>query len=368
MADSSKKKSANLAAALAAFSLPRGLPKASPQPRKKRNRRQPAGGSKLLPKGLPSSRAGVSLRQSVDFWDPYGKVRAPPSSSSLGHFTTINGNVKKSFTVGSTNRYLVVQWTPSGSKGFTFLYTPSATGANVPIEHLFTTQMGYDVTAVRPLRLASYLSNQSKWKEGSIDTLMVPEPLLMDTAFVGNLFVTNTFALSCDSVVSLHNKSLNITADQLKKKRFVHGPASFTGYNHYFDYPGGNAADQHVVGSKSYAMSTLVIRFNAVVGTTNDPNVQNYMVQLYCQDACRYPAEHAFASHSAAQAVAKSSVMDTINQMGAIVTEHGSIAHDVFESGLGIAAGRYGPSIAARAGMGEMFGEALMLAGLPIGL
>lgn len=366
MADSSKKKSANLAAALAAFSLPRAGPKAAARPRPKRNRK-PAG-SNRLPKGLPSSKPGVSLRQSVDFWDPYGKVRAPPSSTSLGHFTTINGSVKKSFTVGSTARYLVVQWTPSGSKGFTFLYTPVPSGANVSIEHIYTSQMGYDATAVRPLRLSCYLSNQSKWREGSIDALMVPEPLLMDAAFVGNAFVTNAFALSVDSAISIHNKSLNITADLLKKRRFVHGPASFNGYNSYFDYPGGNAYDQHISGSKSYAMSTLVIRFNAVVGTTIDPNVQNYMLQTYCQDAVRYPADHAFASHAAAQPIAKSTVMDTINSMGAIVTEHGSIAHDVFESGLGLAAGRYGPSIAARAGMGEMFGEALMVAGLPFGL
>jgi len=367
MAGSNNKKSANLAAAIAAFSPPRGNPPRA-GPSRRRNRKRPGGASRQA--GKQPKGTNLSLRQSVDFWDAYGKTRAPPSSTSLGHFTTINGQVKMNMVVGTAARYLVYHWTPSGSKGFIYTYTPSPTsGALVPIEQIYTTQMGYDVTAVRPLRLSLHMANQSKFLEGSIDVLCLPEPLTMDLAFSGNNNITNTFAMAVENAVKIHQKSQNIPAKALSKKRFVLGPASFTGYNSYFDYPGGNASDQHIVGSKSYAMSTLIIRFNPVVGTLNDPNAQTYAIQAYCQDACRYPADHAFASHAAAQPVAKSTIMDTVNAMGSLVTEHGSFGHDVMETGIGAAVGRYGPTVAARAGFGEMFGiEAMMLAGLPLGV
>jgi hypothetical protein len=298
----------------------------------------------------------LSVKSSVDMWDAYGKTIAPPSATALGNFTTINGQTKNQFTVGTTNVYVCIQWTPLGLKGFLYSFDPTSTTDPV-IEWIVIPQVGKDVKSTKPLRLSCYLLNGNKWPEGFVDVLSLPDQFSLTGVFSAAnnpQTITNAFASEIEDLVDSHAKSKTYKASKFNiAKRFVMGPASNIGYQQYVDADGLPQVGTYVAameaGSKAYAMSTCIFRFNKVDNLSPDANTQSYTLHTYSQDGCRYPANTALASLARAQPNPSPQHSVAYHHMGSIVSQVSSSAHEAADIIGGVALARYGPQIVAGA-------------------
>jgi len=323
----------------------RGRPARPRRARVPQGRQQPA----RIPRG-PT----LTLKGSVDAWDAYGKVLAPPSATALGNFTTINGQTKNQFKVGNAPVYALLSWTPSGTKGV--IYTATGTTPAV-VDWIFTPQMTTTNYSAKPLRLSSYILNGNKWPEGIVDVLGLPEQFPWTDAFVSPTppagpTLTSVFVNGVATLVDSHAKSLSYKASVFNsRKRFVMGPASYIGYQGYLnsDRSHANPEDALIDGASAFAMTTLIIRFNPVPGTSTDPNTQYYTMKTYSQDGCRYPATVALASMARPQPPVPPSQHQLHHEMGSLVSQIASTAHDTGEVLAGAALARYGPSLVGSA-------------------
>lgn len=287
-------------------------------------------------------------------WDAYGKVAPPPSATALGNFTTINGQTKNQFKVGTNPVYALLSWTPSGTKGM--IYSVTGTTPVIP-DWIFTPQMGTTNNSAKPLRLSTYVLNGNKWPEGIVDVLGLPEQFDWPDAFVTPTPTTGiqlraSFVNQIEALVDSHAKSISYKAVTFNaKKRFVMGPASHVGYQSYVnsDRSHQSQSDAMIDGAAGFAMTTLIIRFNAVPGTSTDPNTQYYTMHTYSQDGCRYPATEALASMAKPQPPVPPAQHQLHHEMGSIVSQVASTAHETSEVLAGAALARYGPGIVSGA-------------------
>lgn len=292
----------------------------------------------------------LSTKACIDMWDACGKTSAPPSATALGNFTTINGQTKNQFTVGDEPVCVLLSWTPSGTKGVIYSTTGDTPGL---VKWITTPQMGKVNNSAKPLRLSSYILNGNKWPEGTIDVLGLPEQFDWPDAFVsptpaGGATLTSNFITEVEALLDSHSKSLTYKATTFNsKRRFVMGPASYLGYQGYVNSSRSHTSPENALidGANAFAMTTLIIRFNPVPGTSTDPNTQYYTMKTYSQDGCRYPATEALANMAKPQPPVPPAQHQLHHEMGSLVSQVASSAHEAGEVLAGAALAKYGPSL-----------------------
>lgn len=263
------------------------------------------------------SRRAFGSRQRISglaYLDPTGKISPPASDNSLGYFTTINSVLRSSLSNSATlDTYIVLQYTPTELRGFSFINDGTQNMGVLSMPQLSTSPPA----DIRPLRMCVEINNSmpALTAGGNVSVAMLTQPLDWRTLLdAPGTHVTNAGVTSIANIIAGYSKTqthngVNFT----NSKKWIFYPVSTIGYHTWSDY--GSAAYPAYSGYTAYlqpgsdvsALSTCLIKIAAT------STVQNYVITIRTQDACRYYTSSVLGNMQVKQPVASAATMLAIH-------------------------------------------------------
>lgn len=277
-------------------------------------------------KPLSNGILSISPALAHAYWDAALHSTPPNIPTTYGNFTCVNSIARFAIsTAASSPTQLQVTWTPSALRVTRF---NSLLSAPTKLAAWQQSQLNSSNTApldIRPLRMCFKIRNTTSALNvaSNIVAVLIPQSISLQYASTGGADMP---LLSAATVASLWNlcetnpMAASFTGAELSKagKTFVMPPASFTAYNQYKDWVALSAtsdAGAVLTGTDWLALNSLTaepvlypaILQNSWFGETPpmytllvnlEPNaiVQNFEIEVFCQDACRFPANSLVAS------------------------------------------------------------------------
>lgn len=316
-------------------------PNNSNQARKPGSRRNARTGPARAPRGaklrattaLVGKKFAKNLSQAelYAFWSAASQKIPPPLKTSFGNYTCVNSVV--AFTVTTSTTVDTVIWVPWTASGIAALQMQGVSAAAIT-QYVYGPLISGGPLQLRPLRSSFTVESITQMVNtaGSIRVLSYDNAL----NFQVNLGVSsssNTAFTSPASLIDLVNGSPDTEeftlASLIKEHEFVSVPASYPGYNSYYDViPLQNTnnsgtlinydANQLLVGdNRAYPVLTAITTVNSVQLSESGgalgglppmrgfimvvpptPSAQTLRFRLHRQDGVRYPVNtlgHTFA-------------------------------------------------------------------------
>lgn len=314
--------------------VPTRAPSGATLRRKKKNAQ--ARSALLAPSSAPSSRRSVrssakanldtlSMRPDVGraYWNASSHKIAPALSTTFGNFTTVNSVTRFTFTA-SANQYTQFQFCHNRSALRAFaLYRPDLTSAPTYVgwqQHQLNSNTNTIPLDIRPLRMTVKIRNttQNLNIAGSIRVVILPQSLA--TTFGGASAPTvATWSAFWDLVQDSPHSKVYSGKELQKSHTMVMPPSSYLAYNAYEEFLPLSASSDN-------ANPIALADFQALIGTPGvtpvfpvtptafwpfaqvpsmnimllnmepNPLAQTFDIEVYCQDAVRYPANSLAAS------------------------------------------------------------------------
>jgi len=377
---------------------------AKPAPMQRKGRAAMGKGPGKAPKGA-KRRATVALmgKKAAEvlsdealfaFWSASTMKIPPPLRTSFGNYTCLNSTVRFTFQTSTTsNRYIWIPWSPSPVAA---IWSDHSVASNF-VQLTFGTLTTGGPTSVRPLRMSWTVENVGQL----VNTSGSMRVYSLDTAVLAQFGLGALPATSVNPAVDLDaqfgalidaspDTQEYAIADLTKEREFVSAPASYPGYNKYYDFY------QLLNGTSGTALQSYDAYNLIVSSSTNDaypgvaqtytagqygegllggvPPVRGFLVSLpststaqtlrFCihrQDGARYPANslgHTFAmTHDQMGASGE----DRFMSLSRAVSEDPARSHPsegvssfvkvatAINSGLGVAANAIGVGMQAAA-------------------
>lgn len=309
-------------------------PSGATRRRKKRNAQ--ARSALLAPSSVPSGRRSVrsSAKTSLDalsmrpdvghaYWNASLHKIAPALSTTFGNFTTVNSVTRFTYTTPAT-QYTQLQFCHNRSALRAYaLYGPTLGSSPTYVcwqQHQLNSNTNTIPLDIRPLRMTIKIRNTSQNLNvaGSIRTVILPQSL--STTFSATSAVTAaTWAAFWDLVQDSPHSKVYSGKELQKTHTMVMPPSSYLAFNQYEEFLPLSAASDN-------ANPLAAADFQALIGTPGvspvfpvtptshwpfanvpslhimlvnlepNPLAQTYDIEVYCQDAVRYPANSLAAS------------------------------------------------------------------------
>jgi len=277
-------------------------------------------------KPLSNGVLSISPALAHAYWDAALHSTPPNIPTTYGNFTCVNSIARFAIATGaSLPTQLQVTWTPSALRITRF---SGALSSPTKLACYQQSQLNSSNTApldIRPLRMCFKIRNTTSALNvaSNIVAVLVPQSISLQYSSTGTLDMPN---ISASSVASLWNlcetnpMAASFTGAELSKagKTFVMPPASFTAYNQYKDWvalsptsdAGAVLTDPDWLSLNSLAIDPLVYpatypnswfgeippMYTLLVNLEPNALVQNFEIEVFCQDACRFPANSLVAS------------------------------------------------------------------------
>lgn len=277
-------------------------------------------------KALSSGVLSISPALAHAYWDAALHSTPPNIPTTYGNFTCVNSIARFAISTGaSLPTQLQVTWTPSALRITRF---SGALSGATKLASYQQSQLNSSNTApldIRPLRMCFKIRNTTSALNvaSNIVAVLVPQSISLQYSATGGAdmpFISAAGVASLWSLCENNPMAASFTGAELSKggKTFVMPPASFTAYNQYSDWKALSAtsdAGAVITDTDWLALNDLtadpvlypVILQNTWFGAIPpmytllvncEPNalVQNFEIEVFCQDACRFPANSLVAS------------------------------------------------------------------------
>lgn len=275
----------------------------------------------------PLSSGGLAISPSVAhrYWDAALHSTPPNIPTTYGNFTCVNSLARFAITTQvSVPLMMQFAWTPSPLRA-TYFNTLLTNATKVGCWQ--QAQLNASNTApldIRPLRMCVKLKNvtQNLNIASNIVAVLVPQSLTLTYSLTGGTtmpFFSSATTASLWSFAENNPKSASYTGAEMAKngRTFVMPPASFLSYNAYRDWAALSSVSDNgtVMSSDDWAalnrqpvptvfpatisdawLGEIPPLYHFLVNFEPNSLPQTYEVEVFCQDACRFPANSLVAS------------------------------------------------------------------------
>lgn len=280
-------------------------------------------GGSLVRSPLSTGNLSISPALAHAFWDAAIHTAPPNIPTTYGNFTVVNSVARFAITTNTNTPYqFQVSWSPSSVRVTSW---HSLLTNNSRFTAWQQAQLDLTNTApldIRPLRMSMKVRNTSSglYVAGNIVAVLIPQSIILSYVVgvapaspAASAATLSTLWKLCED----NPKSVSYTGAELAKgaKTFVMPPSSFAAYNSYQDWIPLSATDGlPLIDTDWLALSGLsslpVAPYTSKSGWLGDipplyillvniePNAiaQNYEIEVFSQDACRFPANSLVAS------------------------------------------------------------------------
>lgn len=279
------------------------------------------------PRRTPAQIGNLAVTPSMAhaYWDAALHSTPPSLPTTYGNFTVVNSIARFSYTTtASSPAQLQFAWNPSP------LRTTSWNGALTAITKMSgwqQSQLNANNTVpldIRPLRMSVKIRNTTQALNiaSNVVAVLIPQSISLPYASTGTTTMPNISAAGVASMWALaenNPKAVAISGAELSKrtKTFVMPPSSFTAYNTYSDWLALTTTSDNgtVISLADWltlnglfgepALPTTITNTwfgatptNYIMLLNLEPNTlpQTYEIEVFCQDAARFPANSLVAS------------------------------------------------------------------------
>lgn len=298
-----------------------------------------------VPKGntITNRTMAITPSSAAKYWDAAYATIPPALSTTYGNFTCVNSVTRFTITPGSQLYGLLqFQFTPSPLRATALIGDGLTTSTFMAWQQAQLNASNTVPLDIRPLRMSVKIRCTTTNLDvgGSISALLVPQSISM--FYTANSTVSAGQFNTLRGLVSSSPKAVILSNVQLAKHQstFVCPPSSYVAYNSYKDWiPLGTGSDfgAALTATDFIALNPTLVTLpgtetdswfgmvptNSILLVNLDPNIkpQSYLVEVYCQDAVRFPANSLAASlelnagnlagHLSAEAASRSASLAT---------------------------------------------------------
>lgn len=253
------------------------------------------------------------------YMDPEGKTRPPVTDQSYGNMTPVSGVQRVSLPSSTTqDTYVVFQWTPTDLRGVYVVNDGTWNIGTISIPQI-TNNPPF---GVRPLRMSVEVCNTTSYTQavGQVLVAMSPQQIVWKNLLhADGLHFTAGGITDLNSFVSSFVKTqVYAAADFISPKKWVFYPVSSVGYHEWMTYGPtnytsfGNGYLQYLVpGAENDALSTMIVKLASTSA------INNYVLTVRVQEACRYPLNTVLGNIGVHQDRAPAAVIQQIHRSAA---------------------------------------------------
>jgi hypothetical protein len=268
---------------------------------------------------MSSGSLSISPALAHAYWNAALHSTPPNLPTTFGNFTCVNSIARFThMTQASQSMQMQFIWSPSALRTTSFTTTFSAGSRFSAWQQSQLNATNTVPLDIRPLRMSVRIKNttQNLNIASNIVAVLVPQSLSLTYGTAGTLgsmpFTDQATTISLWSFAANNPKAVSYSGKELAKgMEFVLPPSSFLAYNQYSDWvPLTNFAQGSTLPEDDWealnGITTTPLSFpftyanswwgnvppvyNLLINFEPNALVQSFEIEVFCQDACRFPA------------------------------------------------------------------------------